>query len=88
VASSLKVQTGGFIYTYSGYPGLEGRHSYQVDVGVGGDVEGALAHRMIEIIQVQYKGHFKWRSRKQGKMVNLDVRDEDELQKFIKQEMF
>lgn len=89
--TSKGVQTGRF--TFRGWdddPRESTWKSYEVDAGVGGDVELALVRRMIEIIRQHYSGDFNWESQRLNKVVILSARPADtaSLEKFLRKEFF
>ncbi|WP_293779334.1 hypothetical protein [uncultured Oxalicibacterium sp.] len=64
------------------------RQLIQVDAGLGGDVDTAIARRMIEIIRQFERGDFTWESRRLGRVVTLSARPQDtaDLEAFLKRE--
>jgi len=66
------------------------RQTYEVDAGVGGDVELALVRRMIELIREHYSGDFNWESQRLGRVVVLSARPKDtaSLERFMMKEFF
>jgi len=66
------------------------RQVIEVDAGVGGDVELALIRGMIKIIREYYQGDFNWQSYKQGRVIVLSARPEDneKLEDFMSTEFF
>ncbi|QJR09734.1 hypothetical protein DSM104443_00784 [Usitatibacter rugosus] len=66
------------------------RQVIEVDAGVGGDVELALIRGMIKIIREHYSGDFNWQSYKQGKVIVLSARQQDneKLEDFLSSEFF
>lgn len=66
------------------------RQVIEVDAGVGGDVELALIRGMIKIIREHYSGDFNWQSYKQGKVIVMSARPEDnqKLEDFLSTEFF
>jgi hypothetical protein len=66
------------------------REVYEVDAGVGGNLELALVRRMIDLIRDHYTGDFNWESRRLGRVVVLSARPEDraELEDFLVREFF
>jgi hypothetical protein len=89
--TSKGVQTGRF--TFRGWdndPRQSTWKSYEVDAGVGGDVELALIRRMISIIRENYSGDFNWESQRMGRVVVLSARPADtaKLEKFLHKEFF
>ncbi|MFZ6643407.1 hypothetical protein ACO0LL_27040 [Undibacterium sp. TC4M20W] len=67
-----------------------GKQSFEVDAGLGGDVRLAVVRRMIEIIRMEYKGDFNWESRRLGRVIVKSARPEDsaELENFLLKEFF
>lgn len=61
-----------------------------VDQGAEQDIETAIVKKMIEIIRKEKPGDFEWESRRQGKVVTMSARKEDEreLFAFLMKEMF
>ncbi|GGI21608.1 hypothetical protein [Oxalicibacterium faecigallinarum] len=61
------------------------RQLIQVDAGLGGDVDVAIARRMIEIIRQFERGDFTWESRRLGRVVTLSARlkDSADLEAFL-----
>jgi len=85
------VQTGRFSFRgWTNDPRESTRQTYEVDAGVGGDVELALIRRMIQLIREHYKGDFNWESQRLGRVVNLSARPEDTatLENFMMKEFF
>ena len=66
------------------------RQVIEVDAGIGGDVELALVRGMIKIIREHYQGDFNWQSYKQGKVITLSARQQDneKLEDFLSTEFF
>lgn len=79
------VQTGEFKY---GYPKFGISHTVEVDSGVNGNLELAMIDEMIKIIRGQFKGQFYWDSLRQHKRISLDVRNKEQLEKFMGEEFF
>lgn len=85
------VQTGRFSFRgWTNDPRESTRQTYEVDAGVGGDVELALVRRMIQLIREHYKGDFNWESQRLGRVVQLSARPEDTamLEAFMMKEFF
>ena len=61
------------------------RQLIQVDAGMGGDVDLAIARRMIEIIRQFERGDFTWESRRLGRVITLSARlkDSADLEAFL-----
>jgi hypothetical protein len=61
-----------------------------VTAGADGDIELAVANKMIEIIRREYSGDFNWESQRLGRVLVLSarMRDNDELVAVLKQEFF
>ncbi len=66
------------------------REVYEVDAGLGGNVELAMVRRMIELIRTHYKGDFNWESYRLQRIVVLSARPEDTagLEDFLMREFF
>ena len=66
------------------------RQVYEVDAGLGGDVELATVRKMIEIIRMHYKDKFNWESNRLGRVIQLSARMEDsaQLEAFLVREFF
>lgn len=64
--------------------------TYEVDAGVGGNVELALVRRMIQLIREHYSGDFNWDSQRLNRVVALSARPKDNanLEKFLMREFF
>jgi hypothetical protein len=89
--TSKGVQTGRFTFRgWNNDPRQSSWQSFEVDAGVGGDVELALIRRMIEIIRKDYSGDFNWESQRMGRVVVLSARPADtaSLEKFLRKEFF
>ncbi len=59
-----------------------------VETELGGDIGIAVIRRMIKLIREHYPGDFNWDSRKEGRVVLLSARPQDNaaLEKFMKRE--
>ncbi len=66
------------------------QQTFEVDAGLGGDVERALVRRMIELIRKHYTGDFNWESHRLGRVIVQSARIEDstELEAFLMKEFF
>lgn len=66
------------------------REVYEVDAGLGGNIELAMVRRMIQLIRTHYQGDFKWESHRLGRVVILSARLEDSegLEDFLMREFF
>jgi hypothetical protein len=66
------------------------RQTYEVDAGLGGDVDLAIVRKMIEIIRTHYNGDFNWESHRLGHVVILSARPADTagLEDFLLKEFF
>ena len=53
------------------------REVYEVDAGLGGNIELAMVRRMIELIRTHYTGDFNWESYRLQRVVKLSARPED-----------
>lgn len=85
------VQTGRFSFRgWNNDPRQSTWKTYEVDAGVGGDVELALVRRMIAIIREHYSGDFNWESHRLGRVVVLSARPQDtaNLERFLMKEFF
>lgn len=85
------VQTGRFSFRgWDNDPRQSTWKTYEVDAGVGGDVELALVRRMIAIIREHYSGDFNWESQRLGRVVVLSARPQDtaNLERFLMKEFF
>jgi hypothetical protein len=85
------VQTGRFSFRgWMNNPRESTWRTYEVDAGVGGNVELALVRKMIEIIREHYSGDFNWDSQRLGRVVVLSARQKDNasLEKFLMKEFF
>ena len=61
-----------------------------MEVGPDGDINRAIAKKMIEIIRRDYNGDFHWESYRLGRTVILSARQEDNagLEDFLISEFF
>lgn len=85
------VQNGRFSFRgWTNNPRESTRQTFEVDAGVGGDVELALVRRMIQLIREHYKGDFNWDSQRLGRVIELSARQEDNatLENFMMREFF
>lgn len=85
------VQTGRFSFRgWENDPRQSVWKTYEVDAGVGGNVELALIRRMIELIREHYSGDFNWDSQRLGRVVVLSARPKDtaSLERFLMKEFF
>lgn len=85
------VQTGRFSFRgWNNDPRQSTWRTYEVDAGVGGDIELALIRRMIAIIREHYSGDFNWESHRLGRTVVLSARPQDtaNLERFLMKEFF
>jgi len=85
------VQTGRFSFRgWENDPRQSVWKTYEVDAGVGGNVELALIRRMIELIREHYSGDFNWESQRLGRVVVLSARPKDtvSLERFLMKEFF
>lgn len=66
------------------------REVIEVDAGLGGDIDRAIARRMIQLIRSHYQGDFRWESHRLGRVVILSARLEDNegLEDFLIREFF
>jgi outer membrane biosynthesis protein TonB len=66
------------------------REVFEVDAGLGGDVELAVARKMIEIIRRHYQGDFNFDSYRLNRVVVLSARPQDQagLEAFLIREFF
>jgi len=78
------------------FRGWKGEFSYsrsetfEVNAGMGEDIQLAIVRKMIEIIRRYYDGDFNWDSPRKGRVVVLSARlkDNDELEDFLMKEFF
>jgi hypothetical protein len=85
------VQNGRFSFRgWTNSPRESTHQTYEVDAGIGGDVELAMVRKMIELIREHYSGDFNWESQKLGRVVVLSARPADSagLEAFLRKEMF
>ncbi len=85
------VRTGRFSFRgWTSNPNQSTWQTYEVDAGIGGDVELALVRRMIELIRAHYSGDFNWESQRLGRTVVLSARPSDnaQLERFLMKEFF
>jgi hypothetical protein len=66
------------------------REVYEVDAGLGGNIELAMVRRMIALIRTHYTGDFNWESYRLQRVVQLSARQEDNegLEDFLMREFF
>jgi hypothetical protein len=66
------------------------REVYEVDAGLGGNIELAMVRRMISLIRTHYTGDFNWESYRLQRVVPLSARPEDNegLEDFLMREFF
>lgn len=66
------------------------REVFEVDAGAGGDIQLAVARKMVEIIRRYYQENFNWDSQRLGRVVVLSARiqDSSELEAFMIKEFF
>ena len=64
--------------------------TFEVDAGIGGNVELAIVRKMIELIRKHYAGNFNWESSRQGRVLELSARPADNafLEEFMMREFF
>jgi len=62
--------------------------SFEVDAGIGGDIERAIVRKIIEVIRRDYTSEFTWESHRLGRSRTLSARPEDtaELERFLRLE--
>ena len=85
------VQTGRFSFRgWTNSPNDSYRQTFEVDAGIGGNVELAMVRKMIDLIREHYKGDFNWESQRLGRVVVMSARPEDsaQLETFLMREMF
>lgn len=85
------VQTGRFSFRgWTNNPRETTRQTFEVDAGVGGNVELAMIRRMIELIREHYTGDFNWDSHRLNRVVVLSARQADTatLEAFMMKEFF
>jgi hypothetical protein len=84
-------RTGAFAFRgWSGDASNSWRQTYEVDAGLGGNVELAIVKKMIELIRMHYQGDFNWESQRLGRVVVLSARQADNagLEEFLMKEFF
>ena len=66
------------------------REVYEVDAGLGGNIELAMVRKMIALIRTHYTGDFNWESYRLQRVVRLSARPEDNdgLEDFLMREFF
>ena len=66
------------------------REVFEVDAGLGGNLELAMVRKMIQLIRGHYTGDFNWESYRLGRVVVLSARAEQqqELEDFLLREFF
>lgn len=64
--------------------------TFEVDAGLGGNVELAIVRRMIALIRTHYTGDFNWESHRLGRVIVKSARPQDnaELEAFLMKEFF
>ena len=85
------VQTGRFSFRgWTNSPNDSYRQTFEVDAGIGGNVELAMVRKMIDLIREHYKGDFNWESQRLGRVVVMSARPADtaQLETFLMREMF
>lgn len=88
---SKGVQNGRFSFRgWTNDPHESTHQTFEVDAGIGGDVELAMIRKMIELIRQHYTGDFNWESQRLGRVVVLSARPADSagLEAFLRKEMF
>ncbi|WMW81054.1 hypothetical protein RF679_01935 [Undibacterium cyanobacteriorum] len=67
-----------------------GRQIYEVDAGLGGNVELAVVKKMLEVIRTRFKKQAPWESTRLGRVVMISMLPEDseETERFLMKEMF
>lgn len=80
-------------FTFRGWtndPSQSTHETFDVDAGLGGDVDRAIIRKMIQLIRKHYSGNFNWESSRLGKVVELSARPEDNagLEEFMMHEFF
>lgn len=67
-----------------------GRQIYEVDAGLGGNVELAIVKKMMEIIRTRFKKTAPWESNRLGRVIMISMLPEDseETERFLMKEMF
>lgn len=66
------------------------RQLLEIDAGLNGNIDTAIVRKMIELIRQRQSGDFSWQSRRLGRVVMLSarVRDDAELEEFLKKDFF
>ncbi len=66
------------------------RQVYEVDAGLGGNVELAIVKKMMEVIRSRFKKQAPWESNRLGRVVMISMAPEDseETERFLMKEMF
>lgn len=85
------VRTAAFVFRgWTTDAGNAKREFIEVDAGLNGDIERAVAQKMIELIRRYYTGNFNWESRRLGRTVVKSARPEDsaDLEDFLISEFF
>jgi hypothetical protein len=85
---SVGTRTGSFEFRgWTNDVRLSKTRTFEVDAGLGGNVETAIVRRMIELIREHYKGDFNWESRS-GVVKVLSARPEDNafLEEYLRHE--
>ncbi|TXI95533.1 MAG: hypothetical protein E6Q34_02860 [Burkholderiaceae bacterium] len=67
-----------------------GRQIYEVDAGLGGNVELAIIKKMMEVIRTRFKKTAPWESNRLGSVIMISMLPEDteETERFLMKEMF
>jgi hypothetical protein len=84
-------RTGEFAFNgFRGESQKRWREVIEVDAGPGGDIERAMIRSMIALIRQHYPGDFNWKSPRQGRVVVLSARPEDNeyLENYLLREFF
>ena len=88
---NVGVQNGRFSFRgWTNSPRESTHQTYEVDAGIGGDVQLAMVRRMIALIREHYSGDFNWDSQRLGRVVVLSASPayNAELEAFLMKEMF
>jgi hypothetical protein len=66
------------------------RQVFEVDAGLGGNVELAIVKRMIEVIRLRFKTKAPWESQRLGRvvMISMAIEDTEEVERFLMKEVF
>jgi type IV secretory pathway VirB10-like protein len=66
------------------------RQVYEVDAGLGGNVELAIVKKMMEVIRTRFKKQAPWESNRLGRviMISMAPEDSEETERFLMKEMF